>query len=965
MAPRRGVWIEVAFVSVLVVSRISDCRGSVGGRVIDPPRPIEPRDDTTIARVVERPRDEAERVEIVRPGFRHGERARRRFIDETHAIDRGMRQKLVRGRWIDAREVFTSPIVAAARIDARWFFATLDGALFSSEDFLSPVVQLGELHAGALEARWPSASRGALPVIDQQKRLWIVRGNRAVSLVAALEGTRVVSAAFDSASHGAALTEWGHILKTNDGGATFREVAWRAGTPRGIFVERRMLVVTTDESTRPLHGPWPEEPATPIDEPSTTAESPAETPAADRTLEPVSRANASGEAALEALDDEQAESDFADSCDGGADSLNGWFIEEFGRDQCRSLSRAAGLGWQLRDMVFARWGSSVAVEASSYRFGHEYVRATRDAQGRWHVGAPASRDIQASARARYSDDGRTMLTVGRCERDPYSQPLDETALCWREFDDRGLRRHRVMEVPPRSQLVHGHGAIVVMLEEDKRSVRVLDFAANSQTNRVAASLAPTLRAPRVEHVRTMLPSGRSYAVLVGEDGRAQLRLDLERADGASIALPDGAIDGAIDDQGRTLAIGTHANKIWRRLSARDPWGRVELDVEAGRSRVELHGVSCAGDSCVIGPFEIPWSEARSSVSWYGARREVPVVREAEVAPTEHATIACEDHRRIYNGARISSSDEASSSRRIGAFLLGPGAWAYTRSVANAPGIEWSDRYRNPTWTAHGPSAEGIAITTAGYQEFDEPDHVLAAERSGLLLALAPRVAWIPAGQGRPRVLNPRGEIETAAVTDDGFVLLREDAKLMVFDRDGRVVAERHNEVPVADESFVAMARMSGRWGVIAPDPSRAGYARFVEASTGSTTALRWDTSRPLRVCEEPERPGADFVKFPMNGWLETREQYVRTRHWGLHPRPARPIATLEFEREQPCVRSVALWGQWDEAPWVGTREGIDPDSAIILRAAPGQRLVGYDIARGDTPLECTLRRPQGARLGDE
>lgn len=861
----------------------------------------------------------------VRPAFHQIERARV-VIDATRVVDSGRRRKLVRGQWLDASHVFTSPLAAVAKVRDRWLFALADGAVFEADDFLSVPRRVGEIAGGALVASTTalSCSLGRLAVVDVQRRLWIVDERGVIASPSSVAQTRVVSAAFETDLRGAVLTEWGHIFETTDGGATFRERS--SPTPNAIElrVDHRRLAVQPEEG-----------PALWLD-----------------GNEPPGDERAAGEA-----DTELAE------C---SNDRNRWLAEERGPAACEALSAAfrsesdRGLGtW------FYRWGSSVLVETNGFRYAQEWTRATLDARGQWRLSDTIEVDGGAVFRTRLSADGRTTLTVGRCERDAFAEPLHQLALCWREFDARALRRHATLDVPPRSRLVHGFGAIGVVLSEDQRSLRVLDFASRTSVERSAAALAPALRDARITHVHTLLPSGRSYAVVVGADGSARLRMDLDRDDGTSVRLPTSSLDAALDERGRTLAAGASADRIWRRASERDRWERVELLIDAEPSRVEIDGVRCDGSACSAGAFEIPWRDQPASVQWIGARGREAAHRGAPPRRWEFTTVACEDRDRIYSGERIALREEdAAEGAR---YVFGPGSWATVRLSQNGLQFSWAERYRNAAWRAHGRASSALEIATEQLEDADDQNRVLAMSASGLLVRFGETVGWIAANGGASRVLRPRRAIAVAVVHEAGFALLRSDAKVSLYNLRGELQAERRVEQPVGAPFSAGLARIASRWGVVTADPTQVERARFTDAQSGAVSSIEWKASDALRVCETPARDGADFVRMRLFAGLETREQYVRQTSMSLWwaDEIDRPVATIEIEHGQPCVRSIALVGQWDEGSWVGSRGGVIADSAVTLSAAPGQRLVGYDIARGDTALVCTVRGPQGVRLSNE
>ncbi|MFO0563483.1 MAG: hypothetical protein U0269_36000 [Polyangiales bacterium] len=913
-------------VLALLASRADRC---LARRSVEPP-PAS-RDDPP-ARVEVETFEPVERRVTIRPGFRALERARA-VIDDARVIDSGLRRKRVRGRWIDAAHAFTSPLAAVARVRDRWLFATKDGAVFEAEDFLSAPRRIAEIPGPARSAPNLTPSRGRLAVIDADRHLWTADASGVLTRATSLDDTRVTSAAFESESHGIALTEWGHLLETTDGGATFRERRAPSPALSEVLIVGRRLAVRQEEAAAIALDRDDSREREPIDD----------EPAAQRELDP-------------------SQNDNADCSDESAR----WLVEERGLDACRALSVATQtLSDGTLGTWFRRWGSSVLVQTNGYRYAQEWTRATRDARGQWQLGETIEVDGGADFRSQFSNDGRTTLTIGRCERDPYAEPVNERALCWREFDARTLRRHATLEVPARSRLAHGFGALAIVSSEDQRSLHVLDFVSRTTVVRSAAQLAPTLRDARITHVHTLLPSGRSYAVLVGDDGSAQLRMDLDRDDGALVALPRFATDAAIDSRGRTLAAGDRAHRIWRRASDGDPWESVALAIDADPSRVAIHGVRCGDDACAAGAFEVPWRERPALVQWIGAL-ERGANRSEEAQPRwEFTTVACEDHNRIYTGERIARSEEDEAEGAL--YIFGPGSWARVSATDDGLRFSWAERYRNPAWSARGRAASALAMADEEIEDADDQNRVLAMARSGLLVRFGATVGWIAASGGASRVLRPRGAIAVSVVHDAGFALLRADGKASLYDLRGQLQVERRIEQPVGARFATGLARIAGRWGAVTSDPASADRARFVDARSGARTSIEWRHTVAPRVCEEPSREGADFVRMRLRAGLETREQYVRQTSMSTLWADAldRPIVTIEFERGLPCVRAIELVGAWDEGPWVGSRGGVRADSAVILRAERGQRLVGYDIARGDTRLECTLRRFEGAMLADE
>ncbi|MBL8682519.1 MAG: hypothetical protein JNK05_25350 [Myxococcales bacterium] len=103
----------------------------------------------------------------------------------------GIRQKRVRDRWIRARETFASPVCAIARVEHRWLFATLDGLVAESDDFLGAPRRVASI-AGGLRCTH-TATRGVLLVVDRAGQRW--RSDDGRTLVRAAASDRAPSIA--------------------------------------------------------------------------------------------------------------------------------------------------------------------------------------------------------------------------------------------------------------------------------------------------------------------------------------------------------------------------------------------------------------------------------------------------------------------------------------------------------------------------------------------------------------------------------------------------------------------------------------------------------------------------------------------------------------------------------------------------------------------------------------------------
>ncbi len=120
------------------------------------------------------------------------------------------------------------PIVAAARVEGAWRFATADGAVLDAPDFLGPLTEVGRFEGAArplgegLDDRrlHAFAHRGAIAWLDAEGHAWTHDGHRARRLP--LE--HVVDALFVSAQRVFAITSPGVLHRSDDGGERFAAV---------------------------------------------------------------------------------------------------------------------------------------------------------------------------------------------------------------------------------------------------------------------------------------------------------------------------------------------------------------------------------------------------------------------------------------------------------------------------------------------------------------------------------------------------------------------------------------------------------------------------------------------------------------------------------------------------------------------------------------------------------------------
>ncbi len=117
------------------------------------------------------------------------------------------------------------PLVAAARVGPRWRFASDDGTVFESEDFLGALTRVGTFPARARGADADGLHRavahlGALAWLDASGRAWTHDGRSPTALPLA----RVLDVLAASATRVYAITEPGALHRSDDGGAHFTAV---------------------------------------------------------------------------------------------------------------------------------------------------------------------------------------------------------------------------------------------------------------------------------------------------------------------------------------------------------------------------------------------------------------------------------------------------------------------------------------------------------------------------------------------------------------------------------------------------------------------------------------------------------------------------------------------------------------------------------------------------------------------
>lgn len=136
---------------------------------------------------------------------------------------------------------FASPIRSATRADDGWIFLSEDGTAAYSGSFVGRLHGLGRMPCPASLPR----SRGRLVVIDGRGALWTTDGHGPVRRVAL--PSRVLTAAFRDANHGAVMLERQEVLATADGGATWRRVALGAEVAWNVLLDHdgRLTVATT------------------------------------------------------------------------------------------------------------------------------------------------------------------------------------------------------------------------------------------------------------------------------------------------------------------------------------------------------------------------------------------------------------------------------------------------------------------------------------------------------------------------------------------------------------------------------------------------------------------------------------------------------------------------------------------------------------------------------------------------
>ncbi len=464
-------------------------------------------------------------------------------------------------------------LVAAAHVDDGWLFAAADGTVYAAPSFRGALRVRAAFPAGArVSAGRNAMHHGRLGYVDADGAGWTVDG----ASPRRLPLRRVVALAFTSAQRGWAVVEPGTLLRTDDAGRTFTEVAME-DPPVGLASEGAGAVFTA----RGMHrfdaaGAPGEREAAPA-----PAAGPDATGWTPPTLLPPAPERAAG---------------LADGT-----------IAVVGDDAVRVRDAATGaVRWQ-RSLP----GVECAVDAAA-----DSLRLTCSVAGRRELFAPEGdgwRSLRSEARgeplgATVFDDATTAFAVASpCRSDATGPSL---AVCVHGVDGRPSETRLPFAAALRGMhrgvvLAAGYGASRAALLRDGRWVEV-DVPARSDEAQELRWLGDTL-------------------AVWGRDAGGALVLHEGVVDAAgavrwtSHAAPAAAVRGVLG-RGVAYAIGLHGGAFWEWRGAAG--FRALPSPTAGAAEafaVDTEGLSyCAGPVCTFGG-ALEWTSGVRAGPWLLAR----------------------------------------------------------------------------------------------------------------------------------------------------------------------------------------------------------------------------------------------------------------------------------------------------------------------------------------------------------
>jgi hypothetical protein len=749
-------------------------------RIVAPPPPVPPPPAPPVRGVVARPIPVIDAPRVVED---HPKR--------ISVVAGSLRAELTPDGVALAQDQLGFAVIAAAHVAGGWVFVAADGTVVRADNFLGPLVRLGEVPREPWKPVAMPATCGRVAVGGGD----VLYSSDGGPLVASKLPGDVIGAAFADARRGMVVVDGGALYETRDAGATFSRVDLGDDAAATVRCEAGALRVDTlaaslgfaPDGTR---APSPPAPAAPL--------------AADLRF-------AVERAVLRAYPEVAEQLGGVRARDGSAMFFKG--------DRLVPLLPDDPDRHRVRHCKAAPWGDGLALvcDRKLYRVdsGGEHLVAD-------DVASPV-----------LSDDGRHAMWDCSPPSPRGAPPTARTRCVYNDG--------KVSRGPGHFSVAVMHGAQVVDGHWDKLDIVDIDTGAAVRT--VAITQPPGTT--RFELFRRSGDGSIVFADASALAGTTTVRVVLAGGDASYLALPAGATRSGFADARRGIAAGYDLAKLWRTDDGGAHWLPLAVEVDGELlARPERYGTSwlpawsldCTRDRCIV--------DGRVAVDFDVLPHDAPRVIASRLtiaapsAPPAAPSFACKLGASRPGPARTDTGDQLerghlrydTPSARIDVAIAGT-SWA-----ASWEGRDLAGAYR--------------ARSAGTLPQLDHATYELRhVSRHGVVVTRNGDAIWLPAG-GRPTIASTHSGIDVDVLAlPDGRVMLvaewvsasyRHDghldfARATVIDASGHATT-RAMFSPFEDGRSRYAAVIDGIAGTASVDEREARSTRFV-ALTGEPHAV--------------------------------------------------------------------------------------------------------------------------------